>query len=532
MSAIYIAVIIAFVFGMGSLAMDYGRVQLGKTQLRSATDRAAKWAVQWVNAPSAGLVDHANDVMADNTVDGQTVTLKAADVVTGNWNAQTRQFTAGGSPLNAVQVNATTQVPLALGRAIGMSSCTIRATSVASGIPMGIVGLDGIIFKNNTFIASYDSNVRTNPTSGQSSGNASLVSNTYIGEKNNGDLQGNIYIGPSGTFDSFKLTGSVVTMTQPLTAPADPPWAPTGNPGGIPQSYTHSSSGTLPGGTYWFTSLTVNSNLRFSGPAVVYVNGNISINAQVTPFGSIPANLKLYQLGNNRAFDGANSFTGVVIAPRSDFNTTNNFKFYGAVLLPQPDREEQRRLLLRRELRLRRQRLAGEIAPPSDGRRAAITGPAVCPTGRIRFNRLAVSPDIMVSDSPARSHPDPARCAVRPSTVAAAARLAATPPRDVHHLPRRRDVGDVRLRLAGDGLRPGATGQDRARDRDRRRGALRREVGRRTQPTPTATPTTPPTTTWSTGVVLSLASTDVELGYWNAANRSFTPNGEPQNAVR
>ena len=96
------------------------------------------------------------------------------------------------------------------------------------------------------------------------------------------------------------------------------------------------SSTTLPGGTYWFTSLTINAPLSFSGAATLNVNGNITIDSSLTASASQPANLKVYQIGTNRTFgDNSNniSITAVVIAPTSDFTSKNNCVIRGAKLV-------------------------------------------------------------------------------------------------------------------------------------------------------------------------------------------------------
>ena len=75
------------------------------------------------------------------------------------------------------------------------------------------------------------------------------------------------------------MLGSTENLGSPLTGPVIPAWSPGTNPGSVPQSYTVTTQTTLPGGTYWFTSLTIRAQLSFSGPAVVYVNGQISQSA-------------------------------------------------------------------------------------------------------------------------------------------------------------------------------------------------------------------------------------------------------------
>lgn len=100
----------------------------------------------------------------------------------------------------------------------------------------------------------------------------------------------------------------------------------------VPQAYAASGAITKPGGTYWFTSLTVNGSLEFNGPTTVYLNGNAAINGTLRSVDRRPENLKIYVIGA-RAFGdtGANDFdlTADIEAPYSAFVAKNNFVFRG-----------------------------------------------------------------------------------------------------------------------------------------------------------------------------------------------------------
>jgi hypothetical protein len=90
---------------------------------------------------------------------------------------------------------------------------------------------------------------------------------------------------------------------------------------------------TLPGGTYWYNSLTINANLTFSGPATIYVNGDIIIAANLAPASGIPADLTIYQYGSHTFGDSAINGMNIiarVIAPGSDFVTNNNLTYSGS----------------------------------------------------------------------------------------------------------------------------------------------------------------------------------------------------------
>jgi hypothetical protein len=331
MSMLYVIIVMTVVFGFASLAMDYGKVQLAKTQLRTAVDSSARHGVQWVSGGKTTALPAVNAAAADNTVNGQPISFTNAQIDIGSWNHQTRVFTVNGTPRTALRVTNSASVPLALGPAIGMQSCTVRASAVAKCVPLAVCGYSGFSFKNNTFVGSYNSAVTVNPTQASASSNAVCVSNGYIGEQNNGDIRGSCIVGPSGSVDpGFSITGGTQTLASAVPVLSDPAWSPTGNPGGVPANYTVSANTTLPSGTYWFTNLVVNRPLTFSGPATLYVNGNIDLNDLLIAYQGVPNNLRIYQLGASRTFDGKNTLKAVIIAPRSAFTAENVFNFYGA----------------------------------------------------------------------------------------------------------------------------------------------------------------------------------------------------------
>ena len=334
LSMLYLLIILSVVFAIASFAMDYGRVQLSKTQLRMTVDYAAKHAVQWVTAQHSMVLAKANEAAADNKVDGEVPVFSAGDLVLGNWKTQTRVFTPAGRPQNALRITSLQTIPLLLGNAVNKPSVTVRAAATAHAIPIGIVGLDGISFKNNTLFASYDSRVTTNPNPGLCNPNATLSSNGIVDGQNNAVVRGDIYYGPAGGVSySGTLTGASQQLATTIASPTEPTWSPTGNPGGAPQAFVNNTmNAVLPGGTYWFTSFTVNQPMRFAGPATLYVNGNISLLANVLPHNEIPSNLTIHQIGASRTFTAQNSLCARVIAPRTAFSSTNTFTFRGTCI--------------------------------------------------------------------------------------------------------------------------------------------------------------------------------------------------------
>jgi hypothetical protein len=322
--------------GLASLAVDYARVQVVKTQLRRAVDAAARYGA--TGLANGNAVAWAQAAAADNTVNGSAFSLQSGDVQSGNWSGGT--FTAGAVPANAMKITANLSaargnaVPLLFGQAIGMRSCDVHASCTAfymNSPPGGIVGYGAIDAKNNSLFASYNSLVDTDPKSNSASSNAVVGSNGTVDGGNNGTIKGNVFVGPSGSLSGFSVTGQQVT--QALSQPTMPAWSLGANPGALPADYTVSGNVTLPAGTYTFTSLTIsNGTVTFTGPATISVNGPIVVNANLYAYNLRPANLRLYQYGNNQFGDSGSNTMDVVAdiwAPTSDFVMKNNGKFRG-----------------------------------------------------------------------------------------------------------------------------------------------------------------------------------------------------------
>src|SRR4051812_31976367 len=94
-SLMYTLVIMVAMLAVCSLAVDVARVQVAKTELRRAVDSAARFGAMGLDMDGATAINNAMLSAADNTVDGKTFNLVAAqDIVIGKWNSSARTFTA------------------------------------------------------------------------------------------------------------------------------------------------------------------------------------------------------------------------------------------------------------------------------------------------------------------------------------------------------------------------------------------------------------------------------------------------------
>jgi hypothetical protein len=343
---VYSIVVITALCALVSLGVDLGRVQVTKTELQRAADAAGRYAAAGISQGVTATEDRAIAAAAENTADGSPVALnRSADIEFGTWDASAKTFTpltgAARSNANAMRITARrtaargNAVPLLFAKVLGRETCDVSASSIAlltPGTPGGAVGLTGIIVRNSAFIASYNSSVTTTPTQAGANSNGGMASNGTISGQNNNLLKGTVTLGPGGDINGVAVTGGTNHVPANIPAPDMPTWSPAANPGGISQNYTVNANTTLAGGTYWFTSLTLNKNLSFSGIATLIVNGNILLDGSLTAYNRIPSNLTVYQLGSGRTFcDDKNNLdaTAVIVAPGADFTAKNNFVIRG-----------------------------------------------------------------------------------------------------------------------------------------------------------------------------------------------------------
>ena len=350
---VYITAAMVALLAFASLAVDLGHVYVVRSELQLAADAAARYGVTGLAAGVSTAQGYAVDAANDNKADGTTVTLNTAtDVEFCNWDKATRTYSvlagAARSGANALRVTARRTstnggaVQLLFARVIGVSSFDVQASSIAFvdyPTPSGIVGFSSITLNNNAFIAGYNSATDTNPTTSSATSAGNLSSNGAIFGGNNNTLNGSVTLGPSApNVSGVNVSGSTNRLGANLTPPADAAWAPATNPGGVPQNYVASGNVTLPGGTYWFTSLNVYGSLSFSGPATLIVNGDVDVNGSLLAYNLIPGNLKINQIGTHVFGDDDGSGNNLNIVadisgPNSTFVANNNLEFRGRIVM-------------------------------------------------------------------------------------------------------------------------------------------------------------------------------------------------------
>jgi Flp pilus assembly protein TadG len=381
---IYVLAGMTALTGVVSLAVDAGHVRLVKVQLQDAADAAARAGARVL---SSGVTAVQNAVVAEAataTADGNSVVVSpSTDIVFGTWSNGTFTALSGNARSNANAIQVTCAHTAARGNAVhlyfasllGMTSSDVSTSTIAQGTAKpaaGFIGYTGITANGATFFGGYNSGTTTTPTQSSCDTNARVGTNGCIqgttsqsnqqywgnnwnwgqgNSQNSCVLSCDAVLGPSASTSNCTCQGSNVYCNSALPTVTMPTCPSCSNPNSTPQNYTCNSTTTLPGGTYYFTSLTVNANLTFSGPAQVYVNGNITVGATCCPSSGVPTDLTIYQYGNNTFTDGSSgnsnnnnwnqnnnnssssgcmNLTAKVVAPTCSFSTQNSCTFAGA----------------------------------------------------------------------------------------------------------------------------------------------------------------------------------------------------------
>jgi Flp pilus assembly protein TadG len=360
--AVIVYVVIAFpaMMALVSLAVDFGKVQLVKTQLRAAADAASRYAAGIISYGSSAATTGAVAAAAENYADGTSVALDSKnDIDFGFWDSTAHTFTvySGANVANANGIRITcrrttargTPVNLMFGKFIGMSTCDVIATSISAWTPggYGVVGLNSITMSGN----SSDSYWSTTGTTSNFGGIASN-GNIYLGGASK--VSGDARPGPGYTVDNpSKVSGSSSPLLAPLSYPAaDPsPYSSMNNSDIwmtlLASSYFNSStqdfslgnnkSVSLPGGHYWVRNFTLNAgaDLSFTSATTIYVSGSVSMGGHSMLSGSVPGNLKIVSVGGGSVTINLGSNASMyadVYAPQSAVSLGGSGVLYGSLV--------------------------------------------------------------------------------------------------------------------------------------------------------------------------------------------------------
>ena len=137
----FLVVLTGVTLSLLALALDTGLLMVQRARLQNAADAAAMAAAQDLHTSLAAARAVAVEFAAANCAGGGEV-LREGDIVFGRWDPDRRQFTAGGTNVNAVRVTVErtgsrgNAVPLCFARILGRTSADLRTSALAC-LPVG-----------------------------------------------------------------------------------------------------------------------------------------------------------------------------------------------------------------------------------------------------------------------------------------------------------------------------------------------------------------------------------------------------------
>jgi hypothetical protein len=352
-SICYLAVAMVGVFAFASLALDYGKMQAGKTELRRAADAGARAAATQLGTIT-NVQNFAYQWAYANACDGTAVAIdKTTDVEFWDYNStdRTHKVLTGTARTgaNAVKVTCRRTLPLVAARVLGAQTCTVQASAVAALVPpgFGLIGINSITLKGNS-TASYWSS--TGVTGGNS---GSVASNGPITSTNNSVLAGSIWHLAGQTVSPNISATAIRTLTQPLSYPngSSAPYSltnndnaklPTGSYSGGSIGVGNNKSYSIPGGNYVVNNFTINAggNLNLLGPTTIYAYGSVTLNGPATANGNLPKNLTIIVMPNPYtgaapgpvSISSSSALYSTIYAPQSDVTLSGTGAIYGSIV--------------------------------------------------------------------------------------------------------------------------------------------------------------------------------------------------------
>jgi Flp pilus assembly protein TadG len=236
---VYTAICMVTFCGITSFAVDYGHVQMVKSQLQRMADATARGMCEEYNlygytyamAHGPALYSTANNPVTTNASISSTITG-------GYWNYSTHTFgTSSGSNTNpAVQVALSTTVPLTWGAVIGFKTVTVHASATAMAI--------AAINLNDTVQSTADPFL-----SGMPNGSEASVTNPH-NDPDVAPANSPVSSGLSIT-SGQKVTFAAISGTA-TNDPTDPSYEPDGEDGenGVVSNIGHNNLSTSESGDY------------------------------------------------------------------------------------------------------------------------------------------------------------------------------------------------------------------------------------------------------------------------------------------
>ncbi len=346
---VFVVLMMIAVFGFVSLAVDFGYVQVTKTELQNVADSAARAAMTGLATSYTSAQTDGIATAGQNKVNNQLFTLASTDIDFGSYNSGTKVFTvvtgAARASATAIRINAHATVNLTFTRVIGLNTITIHATSVVSSQPQnyGIVGQNSMAMNTTVVLDRYDSSAGGYSVgSAHSLAKAASEGNITITA---GTVKGDAHPGVGKTCTGGTVTGSRSALSGALnynsvTAGSYSTTNDNASLGGAvvngDVNFNFSGSTTFPGGVYYLRNVNLSGGCTITSTSTctLYIYGNCTLNNVVmNAYQARPTNFRIYLLPSaTLSLSNASSILADIYCPDSSVTLSNSSSLYGRII--------------------------------------------------------------------------------------------------------------------------------------------------------------------------------------------------------
>jgi Flp pilus assembly protein TadG len=358
-SLIWVTCFFIIMIAFASMAVDYGRVQVAKTELLRAADAAARAACGKLDSGVSAAQNAAMQTAAANKADSTAVNVTTADIDFGTYNTATGDFApltgAAAANANAVRVWGRRTVahgdPIQLNfaRLIGRATCDVTSEAIATISPPspGYVGLSLTRMFNTTMFDGYNSSKGAYGP-GNSGSTAVLLGNTDLLLDDESTVKGSAHWGPGGT---LTISGSATVTPGPCSQLASVLSFPPVTLGTVKTSNNNSNitkflSGTtfnatknqgtvtFTGGTFYLTTLDVapGTTILFNGATTIYLDGGAQIQGTLANSNYRPYSLVIKVTKGHSVKVDPGIIYAHIYNPEGDVHHHNGGQSYGSVV--------------------------------------------------------------------------------------------------------------------------------------------------------------------------------------------------------
>jgi len=360
-SLVWMAVGMTAIAAAASLALDFARVEVVKTELRRAADAAARAAIFDLPGGVNAAQQTALAMAAANNADGTPVTLSAgSDIDYLTWDPVKRTGTilsgTARTSANAIRVTARrtaangNAVPLIFARILCAKTCDVKASATAyapGGGGYAVVGLNFINMsgkKTDSYNSKKGKYDPATASKGNIASNGAITLTSYVTV--NGDARPGV--GKSVSMDgTCTVTGSTAPLKAALSyaMPSAAGYTSSNDNSQFGKYITSKkdfsmSSGALmlAGGHYYVHnfSLTGTASITFTGPAVLFVTGTLNVGGGISTNLGVPDQLQINMVAGNSSntasFSGSSAFVANYYGPKSPITVSGNSDFYGQIV--------------------------------------------------------------------------------------------------------------------------------------------------------------------------------------------------------